>query len=333
MTAPGADYYAILEVPKGCSDESVLKKAYRKQAMKWHPDKNPDKPEAKKKFQEISVAYEVLSDPKKKAIYDQYGEAGLKGGVPSDAGFSSSTSGGGGPHFTSFSFSPTDPNDLFRNVFGDSAFASMFNGMGSRGFGGFHNMGDDMDFNFGHPQPRKQKKLAPCKRDIPCSLEELYTGSVKRLKITKQVQDASGTLVPVQKVLEVKVQPGWKAGTKITFAKEGDEFLGHEAQDIILTVVEKPHPKYIRDGDHLKYNLNLDLKQALCGFKTQIPAIDGSEHPFEIREPVSPGQTRIIAGKGMPKKGGGYGDLIVQFHISFPSQLTQEQRSTLKKIL
>eukprot|EP01135_Chromosphaera_perkinsii_P011015 Nk52_evm49s2309 gene=Nk52_evmTU49s2309 len=345
--AASKDFYAVLGVPKGTSDENVLKKAYKKMAMKWHPDKNPDNAEANAKFQEISHAYEVLSDPQKRAIYDQYGEAGLNGqagpGGPSDGGFPGgfSSGGGKGAQFQSFHFS--DPNDIFASVFGNSGFESMFGagGMGGgqrsrRGFGG----SDDMDFEFmgmgGQPQGfggSRKRKAQPCLRDLPCTLEDLYSGVTKKLKITKKVQDASGQFANVQKILEINVKPGWKVGTKITFAGEGDEYLGQEAQDITFTVKEKPHSTFKRDGDNLMYKLSVDLKQALTGFKAHIPLLTGGTHALEVRDIVSPGDKKIISGKGMPRKDGGKGNLIVEFSVKFPKTLSPEQKLQLKEIL
>ncbi|XP_027338556.1 dnaJ homolog subfamily B member 13-like isoform X2 [Abrus precatorius] len=128
----GVDYYKILQVDKNATDEE-LKKAYRKLAMKWHPDKNPtNKKEAETKFKQISEAYEVLNDPQKRAIYDQYGEEGLKGQVPPpDAGGATFFQSGDGP--TTFRFNPRNANDIFAEFFG---YSSPFGGMGGGGGGG-----------------------------------------------------------------------------------------------------------------------------------------------------------------------------------------------------
>ncbi|KAI4306447.1 hypothetical protein L6164_029722 [Bauhinia variegata] len=189
----GVDYYKVLQVDKKANDED-LKKAYRKLAMKWHPDKNPNnKKEAESKFKEISEAYEVLSDPQKRAIYDQYGEEGLKGGVPPpDAGGASFFRTGEGP--TTFRFNPRNANDIFEEFFG---FSSPFGGMGgmrggSRSFNGI--FGDDIFSSFGEDRPMSQgpRKAPPIENTLPCSLEELYKGTTKKMKISREIADASG---------------------------------------------------------------------------------------------------------------------------------------------
>ncbi|KAF7803411.1 dnaJ-like protein subfamily B member 13-like [Senna tora] len=194
----GVDYYKILQVDKSASDED-LKKAYRKLAMKWHPDKNPNnKKEAEAKFKEVSEAYEVLSDPQKRAIYDQYGEEGLKGQVPPPgAGGASFFQTGDGP--TTFRFNPRNADDIFAEFFG---FSSPFGGMGGgagggmrggpRSFGGM--FGDDIFSSFGEGRPMSQgpRKAPPIEKTLPCTLEELYKGTTKKMKISRELVDASG---------------------------------------------------------------------------------------------------------------------------------------------
>nr|DAD21063.1 TPA_asm: hypothetical protein HUJ06_022526 [Nelumbo nucifera] len=196
----GVDYYKILQVDRNAKDDD-LKKAYRKLAMKWHPDKNPNnKKEAETKFKQISEAYEVLSDPQKRAIYDQYGEEGLKGQVPPPGaggpGGASFFHTGDGPNV--FRFNPRNADDIFAEFFG---FSSPFGGMGGGG-GGTRGgsrfpgglFGDDIFASFGEGASMNQgpRKAAPIENYLPCSLEELYKGTTKKMKISREISDISG---------------------------------------------------------------------------------------------------------------------------------------------
>ncbi|XP_020553965.1 dnaJ homolog subfamily B member 3-like isoform X2 [Sesamum indicum] len=196
----GVDYYKILQVDKNAKDDD-LKKAYRKLAMKWHPDKNPNnKKEAEAKFKQISEAYEVLSDPQKRAIYDQYGEEGLKGQVPppdaSGPGGATFFQTGDGPNV--FRFNPRNADDIFAEFFGfSSPFGGMGGGSGMRGgsrFTGGSMFGDDIFSSFGETRPMSAgpRKAPPIEQKLPCSLEELYKGATKRMKISREISDASG---------------------------------------------------------------------------------------------------------------------------------------------
>ncbi|KAJ1385917.1 DnaJ domain containing protein [Sesbania bispinosa] len=192
----GVDYYKVLQVDRGASDDD-LKKAYRKLAMKWHPDKNPNnKKESEAKFKQISEAYDVLSDPQKRAVYDQYGEEGLKGQVPPPGagGFP----GDGGP--TSFRFNPRSADDIFSEFFG---FSSPFGGMGDMGGrggpSGFSRggmFGEDIFAQFrsgaGEGSGHMPRKGAAIEKTLHCSLEDLYKGTTKKMKISRDVSDSSG---------------------------------------------------------------------------------------------------------------------------------------------
>lgn len=300
----GKDYYSILGVPKTV-DAKELKNAYRKLAMKWHPDKNPDNvEEAQKKFQEISEAYDVLSDDEKRKIYDQFGEEGLKG------------NGGGG-----YTFNYGSAQDLFSHIFGGG-----FDGMGDI-FGGMGGMGGMGGAFGGMRGPRRSAPRKPDPAVIPvnCTLEQLYTGCTKKLKLTRSINGR-----PSEKIFEIQVNPGWKEGTKLTFDNEGDQLPGQLPQDVQFVIKEKPHDVWKREGDDLVTSEIISLKQALCGFTITRPGIDGQPVVLKCDHIISPGADQRVSGAGMPKKrNAGRGDAIFKFHIAFPPSLSEQQKENI----
>ncbi|KAJ3100285.1 hypothetical protein HDU97_002376 [Phlyctochytrium planicorne] len=378
---PKTSYYDILGVPKNASEDD-LKKAYKKLALKWHPDRNLDKKEvAEKKFKELAEAYEVLSDPNKRQVYDTYGEEGLKGvpggggGAGGPGGFPGFGAGGfpggttftftsGGPGgFGSGGFMPSSPEDIFARFFGGkSPFGSDFMDMdmdddgrsspkrtraggmpggfpgGFHDFGGFGGgMGGMGGMGGAGPSPRSQT----IKRPLPVTLEDLYTGCTKKLKIKKKLIDSqTGVAVPTEKVLEVNIKPGWKAGTKITYPGEGDEIPGSngKAQDIEFVIEEKPHSRFKRDGDNLRLEVEIGLVEALTGFVRRVETLDG--RALEVKggsgnSVIKPGEEMVIRGEGMPisKIPGKKGDLVVTFKVRFPASLSEVQKANVKKVL
>lgn len=335
----GKNYYEVLGVPKNASPDDI-KKAYKKAALKWHPDKNPEKPElAKQKFTEISEAYAVLSDKDKRAIFDQYGEEGLKGGIPMG-------NEGGPDRFSSFpgGFQFNNAEDIFARVFGGmggrrgrGGMPDLFSMMG--GMGPMGNMDDDEDMGgFGGPfgqMPRQKRKDAPIQQPLRLSLEELYTGTVKRLKVSRLVYDDSKkSQNREEKILEISVKPGWKPGTKITFANHGDEYPGREPADMIFVVEEKPHPTFVRKGNNLHVTRTVNLTEALCGTKFTLNDIAGNPVVIDCtNDAITPSFKKVIRGKGMPvqNKADVFGDLIVDFNVLFPKgTLTPAQRSSIQ---
>ncbi|KAF8150107.1 hypothetical protein B0H34DRAFT_777133 [Crassisporium funariophilum] len=406
----GADYYKLLGIEKGANDDEI-KKAYKKMALKWHPDRNKGSEEANQKFKQISEAFEVLSDSNKRAVYDQFGEDGLKGGGASSgagaqgpgagfSGFSGFPSGGGGQTF-SFStgpggfggsssrggFAPTDPNKIFEEMFGGSGiFSSM--GMGGMGggarrgtggmggmFGGGGDMDDDMNGHtftniggmpggmpgmsgkqrtapsragtqpgFGRqgassPKPEKPSEIT---RPLKVSLEELYAGTVKHLKVGRRL--LNGTTE--DKVLEIQIHPGWKSGTKIRFPHAGNEQAPNgDAQDLVFVVEEKQHDVFKREGNDLTCHLKIPLVEALTGppsegakLTKQLTLLDGRRVQVPVPAGVvRPGQETTVLGEGMPVRKDGRvgrkGDLVVKWEVVFPERLTGAQKEGLRKVL
>uniref|UniRef100_A0A0C9QX92 TSA: Wollemia nobilis Ref_Wollemi_Transcript_1659_1878 transcribed RNA sequence n=1 Tax=Wollemia nobilis TaxID=56998 RepID=A0A0C9QX92_9CONI len=332
----GTDYYSVLKVGKGASADDI-KKAYRKLAMRWHPDKNPNnKKEAEAKFKSISEAYEVLSDSQKRALYDQYGEEGLKGQVPS------SSSDGHGPN--GFRFNPRNAEDIFAEFFGSDAFPNM---TGNRTGRPHFN-----DGRFGFQQNRTSSfvdplqnhdggssgalhKASPVESKLKCTLEELYKGAVKKMKISRNVALGSGRTVTVEEVLSIEVKPGWKKGTKITFPEKGNQQIGVVPADLVFVIDEKPHDLFKREGNDLVIVQKISLSEALTGCSITIPTLSGKPLSFACSDIIYPGYEKIIPREGMPiaKEPGRKGNLRIKFEIIFPSRLTSEQKAGIMRIL
>jgi DnaJ family protein B protein 4 len=356
----GKDYYTILGVGKTATEEEV-KKAFKKLALKWHPDRNPNnKKVAEEKFKEIAEAYEVLNDKKKREIYDQFGEEGLKAGIdPTKMGAGGFPGGGAGFQ----QFHPQDAEEIFRHFFGGrNPFFSGgggggggarrtggMPGMGGMGGmpGGFQFGGADEDEedegpfgqfggggggHAGHGRPRK---APPVKRIFQCSLEELVTGCTKKMKVTRMLTDSSGRSVPAEKVLTIEVKPGWKQGTKVTFPEEGDEVPGVIPADLIFELEEKPHPVFKREGNDLVHTASISLQAALCGTTLELVGLDGRRLRIPITEVVHPHYQKMMKGEGMPlsKEPHKRGDLYIKFNIQFPISLTEQQKSQLRNTL
>lgn len=346
----GKDYYKILGVSKDASEDD-LKKAYRKMALKYHPDKNKS-PGAEEKFKEIAEAYDVLSDPKKREIFDKYGEEGLKGGVPGGGGSGGGFSGGqGGTYHYTFT---GDPHETFRMFFGeDNPFGGFFGmGGGPRGGNMFHFGGsggdDQMDVDddpfaqfgrgpstsFGRaPMSRRKHQDPAVVKDLQVSLEEVLNGTTKKLKITRKVLNPDGRSTRVEdKILQIDVKPGWKSGTKITFPKEGDQTPHNIPADIVFVIKDKPHPTFTRDGQDLHYKAKISLRDALCGTTINIPTLGGRKIPLNLTDVIKPGSQRRIQGEGLPfaKQPTRKGDLVIEFDIRFPEKIPPGARDILK---
>lgn len=342
----GVDYYKVLQVDRNAKDDD-LKKAYRKLAMKWHPDKNPNnKKDAEAKFKTISEAYDVLSDQQKRAVYDQYGEEGLKGQMPPPgaAGFSSMPHDAGS---SSFRFNPRNADDIFSEFFG---FSSPFGGMGgshSHGATQFQRgmFGDDVFSQFraatggagggegsANMTPRKGAMI---ERTLPCSLEDLFKGTTKKMKISRDVSDGTGRSTTVEEILAIEIRPGWKKGTKITFPEKGNEQRGVIPSDLVFIIDEKPHAVFKRDGNDLVATQKISLAEALTGYTAQVTTLDGRTLTIPINSVISPTYEEVVKGEGMPipKEPTKKGNLRIKFDIKFPTRLTSDQKKGIKLLL
>ncbi|EAY02053.1 DnaJ domain containing protein [Trichomonas vaginalis G3] len=318
----GRDFYAILGVPRD-ADQSSIKKAYRQQAMRWHPDKNPDnQEEAQKMFHDISDAYQTLSDPEKRRLYDQFGEEAA----------SNQGSSGGFSHFV-------DPNDLFRaffggNFMGDNGPGGGFGSFPQFGFTGFNfpfgqDFDDEQDFGFRRfdRRPTGPRSPPPIELSVSCTLEQLFTGCEKKLLVTRTVKGAQE-----QKEIVVKIPPGSKEGTKIVSTGTGDQNSNGPAGDVIFTIKERSNPIYKRQGDDLVTTEKISLKSALSGFVITRKDLDGTDINFPVNKIVRPGDSFSISDHGWIKSNGKRGDLVVKLEIDFPEELPDEVKEIIKEL-
>merc|ERR1712110_569972 len=302
----GLDYYAILGVPRSASIDQIHV-AYRRLALKLHPDKNKEGTNQEEQFLRVAEAYEVLKTLNTRAIFDQFGEEGLKNGLPQ-------MNGGWTEGFTFHG----DAKRVFRDFFGtDNPFADF-------------QVPDNEKGSFGG-----KKQDPPIERELCVSLEELYLGCDKKMKISRHVMNEDGHTSSVRdKILSIRVKKGWKEGTKITFKEEGDQGPNTIPADIIYVLREKEHDLFKRDNDDLIYAAKIPLGKALVGCFVELPTLDGRLLSVPINDIVNSTYTKLVYGEGMPKcDGSGYGNLRIQFDIIFPDRLTPEKKNLIKSAL
>ncbi|OQE22741.1 hypothetical protein PENFLA_c012G09258 [Penicillium flavigenum] len=366
MVAETKLYDALSVKPNATQDE--IKKAYRKAALKHHPDKNKDNPKAAERFKDVSQAYEVLSDPEKRKVYDQFGleylmrggpappppggggggTAGFDGGMP--GGFNFGGMPGGGTRTFHFStgpgggggFSFSDANDTFRTFAKDGGgmggmggmddediFSRLAEGLGGGG-GGFRSSRP------GYPKPKRAPTPEPTiiEKDLPLTLEEIYSGTSKKVKTKSKAFDSMGKLTTKEVTLEANIKPGLRAGSKIKYRNIGDQEEGGR-QDVHLIVKEIDHPSFKRSGDNLITTVDLSLKEALTGWERIVRTIDGKSIRVSKPGPTQPGHEERYPGLGMvsSKKPSDRGDLVIRANVSFPTSLTSSQKDILRDVL
>ncbi|KAH9742695.1 J domain-containing protein [Citrus sinensis] len=259
-------------------------------------------------------------------------------GGPGGASFFST---GEGP--TSFRFNPRSADDIFAEFFG---FSHPFGGMGGGG-GGMRGsrfagglFGDDMFGPFGEGGGGSMggggaRKAPPIENKLPCSLEDLYKGTTKKMKISREIADISGKTMQVEEILTIDVKPGWKKGTKITFPEKGNEQPNVIPADLVFVIDEKPHSVFTRDGNDLIVTQKISLAEALTGYTVHLTTLDGRSLNIPINNVIHPTYEEIVPKEGMPlqKDPSKRGNLRIKFNIRFPTRLTAEQKAGIKKLL
>jgi curved DNA-binding protein len=304
------DYYKVLGVPKTASEKEV-KSAFRRLARQYHPDANPDDPQAEEHFKELNEAYEVLSDPDKRAKYDQLGADWQRwqraGRQPGDFDWSQWTTGRPGERVHVRYGSPDDLRDLFggSSPFSDF-FSQVFGGMGGGGFQG---------------RPPVARRGQDYEQPVEVTLQEAYHGTTRLLrKDSRQIQ--------------VKIPPGADTGTRIRLRGEGGEGLGGaQAGDIYLRVVLLPDPRFERKGDDLYTTVPVELTTAVLGGQVEVPTVDGKVR-LTIPEGTQNGRLFRLRGKGMPRlrQPSEHGDLYARVEVQLPTRLTTRQRELFEEL-
>ncbi len=303
------DYYKTLGVSKNATAEEI-KKAYRQKARENHPDAGGDE----EKFKDINEAYEVLSDEKKRKIYDQYGTAD-QGQIP----FSWGGSGGG----VNINF-----DDLFGGAGGwADILERLRNGEGAFGtdwdFGGF---GGGGGYAYGgQPRPRKG---GDTNVNLQVTFDEAFKGTTKRVTVRIPGRDDSTTL-------DVKVPPGANDGDRQRFRGRGVPGQnGGAAGDLIITTKIAPHPIYSRKGADVHMTTQVSMAEAALGTTVVVDAPDGSKMRVKVPAGTQPGTVLSLKGKGAPRvKGLGSGDLKVTLDVPVPTNLNDEQRAALEAFI
>lgn len=341
------DYYEVLGLSRDASD-SDIKKAYRRLAMKYHPDRNPDDDNATERFREASEAYEVLSDPEKRQVYNQFGHAGLDGSAGMGAGF-----GGAG------SFS-----DIFSDVFGDIFGAGGGRGRSSVMRGADLRYGLELDLEQavrGDTVDIKIPVLSACEQcdgsgakpgTQPATCPDC--GGAGQIRVAQgffSLQQTcprcrgSGQVVTdpcskcggrgrkeKRKSLEVRIPPGVDTGDRIRLAGEGEAGVnGGPPGDLYVQIEVREHPIFTRDGRHLYCEVPIDFVDAALGGELDVPTLDGRVK-LKIPPETQSGKLFRLRGKGVtPVRGGGVGDLLCKVVVETPVNLTDRQKELLRE--
>lgn len=340
----GKDFYKILGVERGAGEKEI-KKAYRALAMKYHPDRNSGDTEASEKFKEVSEAYDVLTDPEKRRVYDTVGEDGLRGGGPgmnfgnvfqnfTKAGFP--FRGFQRPSRAEFEIHVT-LEDLFRGIKKKISVERTTLCKDCSGTGSSTNTGSrkcDMCQGTGGMTMRQGLFLLQTKK---C---DLCNGRGVMIDPSTICKTCGGTRVfPQKKTFEIGISPGQPSGTKITLRGMTDEFPGKPAGDLTIVIRQDEHRVFKRANNQqdLYMHKKILLVEALGGVEFVVDHLDGSTWSFktEVGDIIRPGDTRIISGQGMPIQGfsNRRGDLYVIFEVEFPKAIDRERLNALSDIL
>jgi curved DNA-binding protein len=306
------DYYKTLGVPKNASTEDI-KRAYRKLARQYHPDVNK-KPDAEKRFKEVNEAHEVLTDPEKRKRYDTVGPEWEQFAH----GRARSGSGGfqyvytGQPGENPFGDDASGFSDFFRTLFGQAA------------NGGFA----DADDVFGRSRTRTRSRARQgedVEGEVEVTLPEAYRGIEHVIQISRENGEPPRRLT-------VKIPPGVRDGQRIRLAGQGSRGVsGGSPGDAYLRVRVKPHPFFTRDGDDLRVELPVAMHEAILGGEVTVPTLKGRV-ALRIPPETQNGRTIRLAGQGMPRQGGGHGDLYSTVKVVMPTKLSEKERELAREV-
>lgn len=308
--------YEILGVPES-ADEKAIKSAYKKLAKKYHPDINKD-PDAGERMKEINKAYEILKDPKKRALYDEYGEKAIEADFNEDIlnsykySWSNQNSSG-----------PFGPGADWPFGFDDDFLSSMFGGGGGGGFGGFSGFGNTGGFHQSYQQrPTKGEDL---NADISIDFMKAVKGGDE--SVSFMVNDGTGQH-PV--TYDIKIPEGIRDGQKIRLAGKGAPGInGGQPGDLLLKVNIRPDSVFTRDGDDLNVTIPVDFTDALLGAEVDVPTLDGTVS-LKIPAGTQPDQRFRLRGKGV-KSSRGVGDEYAKIKVTLPKDLSDEQKDLITK--
>lgn len=304
------DYYKILGVSKNASQKEI-KKAFRKLAAKYHPDKNPDNKEAEEKFKEINEANEVLSDPEKRKKYEELGSnwaAYQQGG----GDYQRYKQNAGTRQGNTFYFEG-DPGEFFGGSESGGDYSSFFDM--------FFNQGQDASFGGRSGARTRVSKGADVEAELAINLLEAYEG-------TKKTFELYGNK------MRINIKPGSADGQKLRLKGKGQKDpRGGEAGDLYIVLKVAAHSQFIRRQDDLKYTADVDFYSAALGEKIKVPTLKGSVN-MKIPQGISSGKVLRLKGKGMPVYGhkNKYGDLLVKINIVVPKSLTPEEKALIVQL-
>ncbi|CAH0595437.1 unnamed protein product [Chrysodeixis includens] len=310
----GFDYYGILGVKRSCCQLEV-KRAYRRLALKYNPEKHDNDENIKRIFALIAEAYEVLVDHKHRAVYDQYGEEGLKRGVPGPTEYIQPYTYHGEPLKTYNDFFGTnnpyaDLLDYYQNP------PPMFESPLGKGY---------------------KEKDATIVRPLALSLEEVYKGGLKKMKIQRLVfTDETCTELKLrEKVLSIPIKAGTYPSTEVRFKEEGDQGPTRIPADVIFITEDRPHDTYVRSGlSDLLHFRTVTLKEALCGFMVTLKTLDDRILRIKITDVVMPKFEKVIEGEGLPLPAcplKAKGNLILRFRVDFPEYLSKKSKKAFEE--
>ena len=325
----GIDYYGVLELEKHASDREI-REAFRKLSLKFHPVRNPEHfKKEPQRFQQLCEGYDVLSNPLYKTIYDQYGEAGLKRGVPNP----------GGGFFGPYVYCG-QPEETFSEFFGtNSPYADIIDCIKK-----------PLSQYQGEGGTQERKKAPALVTPLVLSLQELYAGCLKKVRVSRRVLEGSGSTSTLrEKILTLHIEPGWPAGKTITFREEGDQGPNIIPGDLVFVLEDAPHAHFERDGHDLVYRVRVPLVHALTGCSVEVQTLDGRLLHVSVHDVVFPGFEKVVRGEGLPVpvtpplpdqgrppppgRQRPRGDLVLRFDVEFPRRLSQMQRHALRAIL